>query len=54
MEDKRYILCLNMLNKENIFNVELDVEVKNKRALNLYISCGFKEESVMNYYEYRG
>lgn len=45
---------LNLLNKEDIFWAELDVEVKNKGALKLYTSCGFKEESIMNYYEYRG
>jgi ribosomal protein S18 acetylase RimI-like enzyme len=42
---------LSNLNKECIYDVELDVEVKNKNALNLYKSCGFKEESVMNYYK---
>lgn len=42
---------LNNLNKDCIYDVELDVEIKNKKALNLYKSCGFKEESVMNYYE---
>lgn len=39
---------LNKLKGENISKVELDVEIKN--ALNLYKSCGFKEESIMNYY----
>lgn len=37
--------------KNGIVNVELDVECKNATALNLYKSLGFKEESVMNYYE---
>lgn len=41
---------LNNLNKENINKVSLDVEIKNKSALYLYKSCGFKEESIMNYY----
>ncbi|MBS5949174.1 MAG: GNAT family N-acetyltransferase [Clostridium sp.] len=41
---------LNKLKGENISKIELDVEIKNKNALNLYKSCGFKEGSIMNYY----
>lgn len=41
---------LNKLKEENISKVELDVEITNKNALNLYKACGFKEGSVMNYY----
>ena len=44
------VKVLNNLKSENISKVELDVEVKNKSALNLYKSCGFKEGSIMNYY----
>lgn len=40
-----------VLNKlKGISKVELDVEITNKNALNLYKSCGFKEGSIMNYY----
>ena len=41
---------LNNLHNEKIYDVELDVEIRNKRALSLYKNCGFKEESIMNYY----
>ncbi len=34
------------------FDILLDVESKNRNALNLYKSFGFEEMSVMNYYEY--
>lgn len=44
------IETLNNLNKDKIYDVELDVEIKNKKALNLYKYCGFKEQSIMNYY----
>jgi predicted acetyltransferase len=44
--------ALNLINDKNIYDVELDVECKNNTALNLYKACGFKEQSVMNYYEY--
>ena len=44
------IQVLSNLNKDKIYNVELDVEVKNKKALNLYKDCGFIEGSIMNYY----
>lgn len=44
------IEVLNNLYYNQIYDVELDVEIRNKTALNLYKSCGFKEESIMNYY----
>ena len=44
------IEILNNLYDDKICDVELDVEIKNKKALNLYKYCGFKEQSVMNYY----
>ncbi|MGK0468341.1 GNAT family N-acetyltransferase [Clostridium sp.] len=46
------IAALRLINKENINDVELDVECKNNTALNLYKGCGFQEKSVMNYYKY--
>jgi predicted acetyltransferase len=42
---------LSMLNKEGIYESSLDVVAGNNNALNLYKSCGFKEQSIMNYYE---
>lgn len=44
--------ALAIIKAKNIGNVELDVESKNRNALNLYKSFGFEEMSVMNYYEY--
>jgi ribosomal protein S18 acetylase RimI-like enzyme len=44
---------LSMLNKEGIYESTLDVVAGNNNALNLYKSCGFKEQSIMNYYEVR-
>lgn len=48
----RGILCsaLNILKKENVNNIYLEVETENKNALGLYESCGFEEISVMDYY----
>lgn len=46
------IEALRLINERNIHDVELDVECKNNTALNLYKACGFKEQSVMNYYKY--
>lgn len=43
---------LSIIKGKNIANVELDVESKNRNALNLYKSFGFEEMSVMNYYNY--
>lgn len=45
--------ALNIINKQNISEIELDVECKNNNALNLYKSCGFEKQSVMNYYEFK-
>ena len=42
---------LNIINKDFIYDIGLDVAVENKKALNLYKSCGFEEKSLMNYYE---
>lgn len=46
------ISALRLINKKNIYEIELDVECKNDAALNLYKACGFEEKSVMNYYKY--
>ena len=43
--------AINMLNKEEIYDVALDVSAENNNALNLYKSCGFEGQSTMNYYE---
>lgn len=42
---------LSIINKEYIFDIELDVAIENRKALNLYKTCGFEEQSLMNYYE---
>jgi ribosomal protein S18 acetylase RimI-like enzyme len=44
------VATLDIINTMNITNVYLDVATQNRRALNLYKSCGFVEKSVMNYY----
>ena len=44
--------ALRSINEKSINEIELDVECKNNTALNLYKSCGFEEQSVMNYYNY--
>lgn len=44
--------ALDLIDKKNIQNIELDVESKNSNALNLYKACGFEEQSVMTYYRY--
>lgn len=44
-------LC--MIEKQSIPVAELDVLCTNSNALNLYKACGFEEESIMNYYEYK-
>ena len=36
---------LGLINEKNITEIGLDVESKNNTALNLYISCGFEEQS---------
>jgi ribosomal protein S18 acetylase RimI-like enzyme len=43
--------ALNMINRNNIYEIALDVAVENKNALNLYKNCGFVEKSIMNYYK---
>lgn len=43
--------ALNIIKSTAVNNVYLDVAAGNSRALNLYKSCGFIEESVMNYYK---
>jgi ribosomal protein S18 acetylase RimI-like enzyme len=45
------IKTLNMLLKNNINDISLDVASGNSKALDLYKCCGFTEQSVMNYYE---
>ncbi|MDF2985936.1 MAG: acetyltransferase [Eubacterium sp.] len=44
-------LALNQFLSEQITTVFLEVAVENERALNLYKSCGFKEDTVYDYYE---
>ena len=44
--------ALRIINEKNIIDVGLDVESENSNALNLYKACGFREKSVMNYYNY--
>jgi ribosomal protein S18 acetylase RimI-like enzyme len=44
---------LNILEEQGITTIELDVVCTNDRALGLYQSCGFVEQSVMNYYNLR-
>lgn len=44
--------ALKLINNKEIIDIELDVESKNNRALNLYKNCGFKEISVMDYHRY--
>jgi len=41
---------IRIIEADNIPESELDVVCTNSNALNLYKSCGFSEESVMNYY----
>lgn len=43
---------LRIIKEKGPFDILLDVESKNRNALNLYKSFGFEEMSVMNYYEY--
>lgn len=43
---------LHIIKEKGPMDILLDVESKNRNALNLYKSFGFKEMSVMNYYEY--
>lgn len=41
---------ISLIQEKSISEIELDVETKNDRALNLYTSCGFEKKSAMNYY----
>jgi ribosomal protein S18 acetylase RimI-like enzyme len=43
--------ALNILNRNNIHMVGLEVAAQNINALGLYKSCGFEEQSVTDYYE---
>jgi ribosomal protein S18 acetylase RimI-like enzyme len=42
--------ALDILRKEDLDNIFLEVATENKNALGLYESCGFEEISVMDYY----
>jgi ribosomal protein S18 acetylase RimI-like enzyme len=44
------IHSINKLKESNVEAINLQVETNNKNALNLYKSCGFKENYTMNYY----
>ncbi len=41
---------LRLIEAQDVKIIELDVVCTNKNALGLYQSCGFEEQSVMNYY----
>ncbi|MDF2935800.1 MAG: acetyltransferase [Paenibacillaceae bacterium] len=43
--------ALHLIRERNIPQAELDVECKNGNALHIYTSCGFREMSVMDYYQ---
>ncbi len=43
---------LKQIHNQGISEIELDVESKNEKALNLYKACGFEVLSVMSYYQY--
>jgi ribosomal protein S18 acetylase RimI-like enzyme len=45
--------ALWLIAERNISSTGLDVVCTNSRALNLYKSLGFEEQSVMNYYQYQ-
>ncbi len=44
---------LRLIEAQGVTVIELDVVCTNKNALGLYQSCGFVEQSVMNYYNLR-
>jgi ribosomal protein S18 acetylase RimI-like enzyme len=44
------ILSIKKLKESNVKIINLQVETNNKNALNLYKSCGFKENYTMDYY----
>lgn len=45
--------ALHLLNQRGIHNAALEVAAGNNNALNLYKSCCFEEQSVMDYFEVR-
>ncbi len=47
-------LALEKFIEDNLQTVILEVAVNNKKALNLYKDCGFKETTVYDYYELKG
>lgn len=44
------LATLDILKEKDVNNIFLEVERQNKNALGLYESCGFEEDSVMDYY----
>lgn len=44
--------ALRLISSKNIHEVALDVACTNNSALNLYQSCGFVQQSVMDYYQF--
>jgi len=44
------IMSINKLKESKVKAINLQVETENKNALNLYKSCGFKENCIMDYY----
>ncbi len=44
------LLSIKKLKELNVNSITLQVETNNKNALNLYKSCGFKENYTMDYY----
>ncbi len=44
-------ISIELLKKQNSKTITLQVETKNRNALNLYKSCGFEENYVMDYYK---
>lgn len=48
---KALIAALNALKAQGLEAVSLDVSASNSNALGLYKSCGFMEQSVIDYYE---
>ncbi len=47
------LLSIKKLKEITVNEITLQVETKNKNALNLYKSCGFKENYTMDYYRLR-
>jgi ribosomal protein S18 acetylase RimI-like enzyme len=43
---------LRIIAEKNITDVSLDVVCTNSNALNLYIGCGFEQQSIMDYYRW--